>query len=157
MTFRIKPFINFLRFYLFFFRGEGKERERNSSVWLPLIRLILAHNPGMCPDWESNPQPFHLLASTQSTEPHQPGIYKSLRHRKFNTANSISIVKNKKKNVKKKPSRKLVMRSTFGSAEAVLSRALSTEMRLRFLNSRDFLCTLGEGYITCVDLFLIFL
>ena len=33
----------------------------------------LAHNPGMCPDWESNQQPFGLQACTQSTEPHQPG------------------------------------------------------------------------------------
>ena len=34
----------------------------------------LAHNPGMCPDWESNRQPLSLQASTQSTEPHQPGL-----------------------------------------------------------------------------------
>ena len=27
----------------------------------------------MCPDWESNPQPFHLQADAQPTEPHQPG------------------------------------------------------------------------------------
>ena len=33
----------------------------------------LAHNPGMCPDWESNQQPFDLQAGTQFTEPHQPG------------------------------------------------------------------------------------
>ena len=33
----------------------------------------LACNPGMCPDWESNPQPFGLQAGTQSTEPHQSG------------------------------------------------------------------------------------
>ena len=32
----------------------------------------LAHNPGMCPDWESNQQPFGLQAGTQYTEPHQP-------------------------------------------------------------------------------------
>ena len=30
-------------------------------------------NPGMCPDWESNQQPFGSQARTQSTEPHQPG------------------------------------------------------------------------------------
>ena len=45
--------------YLFIHRGEGrkKERERNINVWLPLThptRRNLAHNPGMCPDWESN-------------------------------------------------------------------------------------------------------
>ena len=33
----------------------------------------LVHNPGMCPDWESNQQPFGLQAGAQSTEPHQPG------------------------------------------------------------------------------------
>ena len=33
----------------------------------------LAHNSGMCPDWESNRWPFGYQASTQSTEPHQPG------------------------------------------------------------------------------------
>ena len=34
----------------------------------------LAHNTSTCPDWESNPQHFGSQASTQSTEPHQPGI-----------------------------------------------------------------------------------
>ena len=34
----------------------------------------LAHNPGMCPDWESNLQPFGSQAGAQSTEPHQPGL-----------------------------------------------------------------------------------
>ena len=29
--------------------------------------------PRMCPDWESNLQPFGSQAGTQSTEPHQPG------------------------------------------------------------------------------------
>ena len=33
----------------------------------------LACNPGMCPDWESNWQPFDLQVHTQSTEQHQPG------------------------------------------------------------------------------------
>ena len=34
----------------------------------------LAHNPGMCPDWESNQQPFGSQVGTQSTEPHHPGL-----------------------------------------------------------------------------------
>ena len=34
----------------------------------------LAHNPGMCPDWELNQRPFGSQASAQSTEPHQPGL-----------------------------------------------------------------------------------
>ena len=45
--------------YLFLERGERmeKERERNINVWLPLVQPPtgdLAHNPGMCPDWELN-------------------------------------------------------------------------------------------------------
>ena len=34
----------------------------------------VAHNPGMCPDWETNLQPSGLQAGAQSTEPHQPGL-----------------------------------------------------------------------------------
>ena len=33
----------------------------------------LAHNPGLCPDWESNQRPFGSQAGTPSTEPHHPG------------------------------------------------------------------------------------
>ena len=33
----------------------------------------LACNPDMCPDWESNQQPFGSQAHAQSTELHQPG------------------------------------------------------------------------------------
>ena len=40
-----------------------------TSSWGPGPR-----NPGMCPDWESNQRLFGLQASTQSTEPHQPGL-----------------------------------------------------------------------------------
>ena len=35
----------------------------------------LTHNPGMCPDWELNQQPFGSQAGAQSAEPHQPGLY----------------------------------------------------------------------------------
>ena len=34
----------------------------------------LAHNPGVCPDWELNQRPFCLQAGTQSAEPYQPGL-----------------------------------------------------------------------------------
>ena len=72
-----------LRLYLFLEREQRreKERERNTDVW-ETHHLVascmpptgdLAGNPGMCPDWESNQQPFGSQASTQSTEPHQPG------------------------------------------------------------------------------------
>ena len=33
----------------------------------------LAYNPGLCPDWELNQQPFGSQASTKSTEPYKPG------------------------------------------------------------------------------------
>ena len=70
----------FLRFYLFPERGERREteRERNINVWLPLTCPTpgnLACNPGMCPDWELNQQPFSLQANTQSTELHQSGLF----------------------------------------------------------------------------------
>ena len=34
--------------------------------------------PGMCPNWESNRQPFGSRAGTQSTEPHHLGLPSSL-------------------------------------------------------------------------------
>ena len=34
----------------------------------------LARVTGMCPDWESNWQPFSSQTSAQSTEPHWPGL-----------------------------------------------------------------------------------
>ena len=64
---------NFLKYFIYLFLEKG---ERNSNVWLPLMRSLLgglAHNPGMYPDWELNQRPFGSQASAQSTEPHQPG------------------------------------------------------------------------------------
>ena len=62
---------SFCNFVLFFFkdfiylileRGEGweKEREKHQCVVASYVAPTgdLAHNPGMCPDWESNQQPF---------------------------------------------------------------------------------------------------
>ena len=46
--------------------------------WLPLAGAQLgnlAHNPGMCSDWELNQRPFGSQANVQSTEPHQPGLF----------------------------------------------------------------------------------
>ncbi|KAF6125340.1 hypothetical protein HJG60_009839 [Phyllostomus discolor] len=62
-------------FYLFI--STEREREGNISVWLTVTPPTgdLAHNPGICPDWESNRRPFRLQAGTHSTEPHQPGPY----------------------------------------------------------------------------------
>ena len=60
-------------------RGEGREEEReknncvvDNSHTPPTGNL--AHNPGICPDWESNLRLLGLQASTQPTEPQQPGL-----------------------------------------------------------------------------------
>ena len=64
---------------LFIFRERGREEEREGEKHQCVVASHvpptgdLAHNPGMCPDWESNQRLFGLQASTQSTEPHQPG------------------------------------------------------------------------------------
>ena len=47
----------------------------------------LAHNPGMCPDWESNRRPFGSQACTQSTELHQPGQFSCILN--FHTAAAL--------------------------------------------------------------------
>ena len=66
--------------------GREKERERNINVWLPLAHPSLgnlAHNPGMCPDWERNPRPFALQARAQSIELHQLGLFSCLFKKDF--------------------------------------------------------------------------
>ena len=69
----------FFKFYLFIFRESGKEGEREGEKHQCVVAFHLpptgdpAHNPGMCPDWESNQRPFGSQTGTQSTEPHQPG------------------------------------------------------------------------------------
>ena len=55
--------------------------EREGEIHQSLASLTpptgdLAHNPGMCPDWDSNRQLFDSQAGTQSIEPHQPGYVK---------------------------------------------------------------------------------
>ena len=55
--------------------GGEEERERNISVWLPLVRPLLGAWPATqaCAlDWELNQRPFGSQAGTQSTEPRQP-------------------------------------------------------------------------------------
>ena len=75
-------------FYLFICRERGRDgererdRERNIKVWEIHQSVAshtpspgyLAHNPGICPDWESSQWPFGSQACTQSTEPHQPRL-----------------------------------------------------------------------------------
>ena len=63
--------------YLFLERGKEGEREGEKHQCVVASHVSptgdLAHNPGMCPDWESNRWPFGSQARTQSTNPHQPG------------------------------------------------------------------------------------
>ena len=68
-----KDFI-YLFIYLFLERWgrEGeREGEKHQCVVASLVPPTgdLAGNPGMCPDWESNLQPFRSQASAESTEP----------------------------------------------------------------------------------------
>ena len=73
-------FLKFLkRFYLASFREMGRDGEREGEECRCARDAStpdgdLACNPGMCPDWESNQQPFSSQASVQSTDPHQPGL-----------------------------------------------------------------------------------
>ena len=65
--------------YLFLERGEGREKEGEKHQCVAASRAPttgdLAHNPGMCPDWESNQRPFDSQAGTQSAEPGRPGPF----------------------------------------------------------------------------------
>ena len=76
-------FFFFLRFYLFIFREKGRQGEKEGEKHQCVVASCmppmgdLAHNPGMCPDWESNQQPFGSQAGAQSTLPHQPGLKSS--------------------------------------------------------------------------------
>ena len=77
--------------YLFLWRGEGRERGRETSMCgclscAPYCR-DLARDPGTCPDWELNQWPFGLQASAQSTELHQPGLYYKI----FKKSNLIQV------------------------------------------------------------------
>ena len=68
------------RFYLFIFRERGGEEEREGEKHQCVVASHtpptgdLAHNPGVCPDWESNWRPFGLQASAQPPELHQTGL-----------------------------------------------------------------------------------
>ena len=70
----------FKRFYLFIFGEKGRdgEREEEKHEWVVAFHTLptgdLAYNPGKCPDQETNRRPFGSQASTQFTEPHQPGL-----------------------------------------------------------------------------------
>ena len=55
-------------------REGERERERHKCVAASFMSPTgdLAHNPGMCPDWELNQWPFDSQSGAQSTEPQQP-------------------------------------------------------------------------------------
>ena len=63
-------FFTFL--FIYFFRDRVREAERQGEETSTCKRYT--HNPGMCPDWESNLQPLISKASTQFTELYQPGL-----------------------------------------------------------------------------------
>ena len=62
--FIIVIFVLFLRFYLFIFRERGREGVREGEKHQRVVASHIpptgdvAHNLGMCPDWESNWRPF---------------------------------------------------------------------------------------------------
>ena len=70
---------------MYFFRERGREgEEEGENIDVPEKHCSVAshtsptrdltHSPSMCPDRESNQQPFSLQAGAQHTEPHQPGL-----------------------------------------------------------------------------------
>ena len=61
----------------------GRKKGKHQCVVASCAPLTgdLACNPGMCPDWESNQQPFGLQAGTQSTELHQPGLILNMNYK----------------------------------------------------------------------------
>ena len=69
--------ISFLRLYFFIFKEKGKEGEgeKHQCVVASLVPPSgnLACDPGMCPEWEAHHPPFGSQASSESTEPGQPG------------------------------------------------------------------------------------
>ena len=88
--FSILFFKDLLKKILFIFR-EGKGRKKRGREKGEKHQCVVASctpptgdltcNPGLCPDWESNWQPFGSQAHAQSTELHQPGpIFYSLKY-----------------------------------------------------------------------------
>ena len=73
------PFYLFIFKNLFTFRERRKEGEREGEKYqcvvasCPPPTVDLACNPGMCPGWELNRQPFGSQARAQSTELDHPG------------------------------------------------------------------------------------
>ena len=69
----------FLGFCLFLEKGEGKEKEKETSMCGHLSSAPCWGPGPVCPDWELNWWPLGSQASTQSTELHQPGHFPILK------------------------------------------------------------------------------
>ena len=71
----------FKKYFFNLILERGREGKREGEKRPPVVACQapptghLAHNLGMCPDWESNQQPFALQAGVPSTEPHQAGLF----------------------------------------------------------------------------------
>ena len=71
---------SFLIFYSFFFWVRGREGEREGEIHQRVVAPLmlptgdLAHNLGMCSDWELNRWHFDSQSRAQATEPRQPGL-----------------------------------------------------------------------------------
>ena len=59
----MSPISTFLKDFIYLFLERGREREKHQCVVASHVAPTgnLAHKPGMCPDWESNWQPFGSL------------------------------------------------------------------------------------------------
>ena len=73
-----EDFFKDIIYLLIYFREREREGERGEKHHCMVASPApptgdLACNPGMCPDWEPNQQPFASQSGAQSTEPHQPG------------------------------------------------------------------------------------
>ena len=75
--------------FLFLERVVERQKERNIH-WREIRFLVasdmpltgdLAHNPGMCPNLESNQWPFSSKTGAQPTEPFQPGLILYIIHK----------------------------------------------------------------------------
>ena len=71
---------------------EEREGEKHPCVVDSLTPATgdLAHNPGMCPDWELNERPFGSQAGAQSSEPTSQGSYCKISECLFNVGWNIN-------------------------------------------------------------------
>ena len=71
------------------FRGKIYKRNIDQGGILHVPRLEPNCNPGMCPDWESNLQPFSLQDNAQPMEPHQSNQSPSFSAPNFGSLSSL--------------------------------------------------------------------